>query len=298
MGLGRLGTAAPAEVSDRKSQALRRYLAEVLLAGVTGPAQGPVVALDVDGVLETDVLGFKAPTPASVLSLRALHAHGYRTVLVTGRCLDDVVELAGSSGSPAGAAEYGSVLYDRRATSVTPLVMPPALDALSRLRERLLADPSVLVDPRSATPCGPRPSSRGGRARGRRRRRSFPPAEGGDRRGADRLVDAQVDKLEGMQALLALLGEQTAVLAVGDTAADVRMLGSAQRSVVPRHAEPAARAVATRLARHPYQSGLADAVGDLVGHRPGTCAACAPPAPSPDARSMLRLLAAPEGSRM
>lgn len=295
----RLGTADAAEVSRRKSQALRRYLAETLLAGLEGPAQGPVVALDVDGVLETEVLGFKAPTPASVLCLRALHAHGYRTVLVTGRCLDDVVELAGFFGLAGGAAEYGSVLYDRSSASVTPLVTPPSLDALAWLRERLQADPSVRVDRRYGYSVRASTVDMG-------RLRTFvaPPSvvPPGLRAvlGEEQtdFIGAQVDKLDGARALLAALGEQTPVLAVGDTAADVSMLVWAQRSVVPRHAEPTAKAVATWVAPHPYQTGLADAIGSLLGHRPGTCADCAAPEPSADTRSLLRLLRAPEGSRM
>jgi hypothetical protein len=51
------------------------------------------------------------------------------------------------------------------------------------------------------------------------------------------------------------------------------------------------------VAAHPYQTGLADAVGELLGHRPGTCSRCAVPALPADTRTLLRLLRVPEGSR-
>jgi hypothetical protein len=87
------------------------------------------------------------------------------------------------------------------------------------------------------------------------------------------------------------------VLAVGDTVADVGLLRWSPLSVVPRHADTATRAAASRVARHPYQGGLADAVRELVGHRPGGCPACAPPEQTPETRTVLRLLAVAEGGR-
>jgi hydroxymethylpyrimidine pyrophosphatase-like HAD family hydrolase len=296
----RLGGATPETTSTRKAQALRRYLAQVLLPDVTASNDGPIVALDVDGVLETDGLGFRAPTPTSLLCLRALHAHGLRTVLATGRCLDDVVEMCDLFGLAGGAAEYGSVVYDRRAGSVDPLVTTAELAVLTRLRDRLRPEPAVRIDDRHQF------SVRASAVDGRHEPRTYrlPPSAVPDGVRAvfgeeqTDFVSDRVDKLEGVRALVRQLGAQTPVLAVGDTASDARLLEWALVSVVPRHADAQAKAAARLVAPRPYQLGLADAIGTLIGHRPGECPRCAPPVMSADTQTMLRLLRIPEGSRV
>ncbi|GAA3065387.1 hypothetical protein GCM10010464_32190 [Pseudonocardia yunnanensis] len=42
------------------------------------PADGPLCAIDIDGVLEAGAFGFSAITPTATTALRALAAHGYR----------------------------------------------------------------------------------------------------------------------------------------------------------------------------------------------------------------------------
>jgi hypothetical protein len=298
--LERLGEAAPESVRARKSQAVRHYLARTVLGDVTAAGYGPVVALDVDGVLETDLLGFPAPTPTGVLALRALHVHGYRTVLVTGRCLDDVVELAEVFGLAGGAAEYGSVLHEQEAASSSTLVTREELDLLAKFRADLFRRPAVRIDSRY------RFSVRASAVDHRSRLRGCVPPPSSVPAGLRAIpgeaqtdfVAARVDKLLGARTLVRQLGEERPVLAVGDTVADARLLEWAQLSVAPRHADAAARAAATRVSRRPYQGGLADAVGALIGHPPGSCAECAPPAASPDTQTMLRLLQVSEASRL
>ncbi|HEV7188885.1 MAG TPA: hypothetical protein VGN28_13405 [Blastococcus sp.] len=296
--LQRLGGASPAAAGARKSQAMREYLADVLLRGAEAPADGPLVALDVDGVLETDLLGYKAPTPTGVLSLRALHAHGFRTVLATGRSLDDVVAMSEVFGLAGGTAEYGSVAYDRRTASVTPLVDDDELAALDLLRESLQGQPSVRVDDRHRFSV--RASSVDERGRLGALERGPVPAGLRAIVGEEQtdVVTARLDKADGVHALVGLLGGEPPLLAVGDTASDVGLLGAARTSVVPRHADAAAKAAATRVARRPYQGGLAEAVGGLIGHRPGNCPRCAAPDMTAETRTMLQLLRVPEGSRL
>ncbi|MGZ4608581.1 MAG: HAD family hydrolase, partial [Blastococcus sp.] len=299
--LERLAGATPETTKARKAQAVRRYLAETLLPDVDGGASstdGPIVALDVDGVLETDLLGFRAPSPTSVLCLRALHAHGYRTVLATGRSLDDVVAMSEVFGLAGGTAEYGSVVYDHRAASVTPLVTDGELAELGRLRESLRLRAGVRVDDRH------RFSVRASNVDDRQRLGALPWAalpEGLRAIAGDEQTDvvtARLDKADGVRALVERLGGEPPVLAVGDTASDVGLLGCARTSVVPRHADGRAKAAATRVARHAYQGGLADAVGGLIGHRPGNCPRCAAPDMTIETRTMLQLLRVPEGSRL
>jgi hypothetical protein len=301
----RLDEATPETTSTRQAQAVRRYLADVLLPGVRGANgtaddDGPIVALDVDGVLETDRLGFRAPTPTSVLCLRALHAHGFRTVLATGRCLDDVVEICDVFGLAGGAAEYGAVNYDRRAGVVEPLVRADETALLDRLRDRLRPEPGVWIDERH------RFSVRASTVVGPGERRAYLPSAGAVPGGVRAIiceeqtdfVIAGLDKADGVRALVRRLGGQPPVLAVGDTAADVGLLAAARFSVVPRHADAAAKAAADGIAPRSYQLGLAHAIGTLIGHRPGECPRCAPPPLSADSQTLLRLLRLAEGPRL
>ena len=77
------------------------------------------------------------------------------------------------------------------------------------------------------------------------------------------------------------------------------MLRLASRGVAVANADAALRRAGVLRTRRPYQSGLAEAVHGLVGHRPGSCAVCAlPPAPTHARRMMLELLRAQERGRI
>jgi hypothetical protein len=93
------------------------------------------------------------------------------------------------------------------------------------------------------------------------------------------LVASGVDKGAGLRALVDTLagsgdGRAEVALAVGDTAADAPMLVLARCAFVPAHATPQAMVAGAKRTRRPYQAGLALAVAELLGHRPGTCARC------------------------
>ena len=77
------------------------------------------------------------------------------------------------------------------------------------------------------------------------------------------------------------------------------MLRLASRGVAVANADAVLRRAGVCRTWRPYQSGLAEAVQGLVGHRPGSCAACAlPAAPTHPRRTMLELLRAQERGRM
>jgi adenine/guanine phosphoribosyltransferase-like PRPP-binding protein len=86
----RLGLGEDSALRRAMSRAAQRYFAEVFLNGTRTPAHGPLVALDIDGVLEGEALGFSCLTGASAIALRALLRHGFRPVLITGRSLAEV----------------------------------------------------------------------------------------------------------------------------------------------------------------------------------------------------------------
>lgn len=298
------------------SRAVHRYLAAAgrpvrrVLPDVVAP--GAVCVVDIDGVLENDAMGFPAPTPGSVAALQALLAHGFEPVLATGRSLDEVRERCATWGLVGGVAEYGGVVLDARHDVVLDLVPRQDRALLDEVRARLAVTAGVGVVPSY------RHSVRAW-LRGGRHPRPLPDATvrevlAGVPGAADRLrvvrgarqtdlVAASVDKGRGVDALLRLLSDGAPVvvrvdpaLAVGDTVEDLPMLRHARLARAPRHAS-AEVAAEVRRTRAAHQRGFAEAVGELLGHRPGSCPVCVPAARSPRARLLTTLLSAGEGGR-
>ncbi|HEY2764590.1 MAG TPA: HAD family hydrolase [Pseudonocardiaceae bacterium] len=295
----RTGAAAHRE----SARAVQRYVAGALLSGLTRSQDGPLCALDVDGVLESDALGFPIITPSAALALRSVIAHGYRPVLATGRSLDEVRERCESYGLTGGVAEYGAVAYDHSTGTVLDRV--PAADqrTLAEVRDALCSTPGVSVDQDY------RHIVRAHRSGPDGNRRSLPAALvrtvlagigtghrlrviDGD--GQTDLVAAGVDKGGGLRALADLLGTctdpQGIALAVGDSAADLPMLALARHSYAPANADAQVRAAGVHLLRRGYAAGLAQAVQRLIGHRPGSCPMCRPPVPTAGSAALLTLL--------
>lgn len=288
------------EAANSRGTALRRYLSNTLLNDIQPNAIGPVVALDVDGVLETEVFGFKAPSPSSVLAVRALIQHGYRPVAVTGRCVDDVQEFCSMLCLAAGVAEYGSaiVLPDG---DVTPMITDVQNASLQSLRERLKRADGVRVDDRY------RYSVRASSV-GRDGKLSTLDADLAECLLTDDFqqvigalqtdfTSADVNKGRSIRSLCELMGEPQLALAVGDTDADISLLEIAAKRGVPSHATSSLKAVANIKARHPYQVGLAEIVSEFLGHTIGSCPTCVGPTLSDEAKAMVALLQTTEGSK-
>lgn len=307
---GRISRPEAERVAARHVQAYlaARYLADLPEPGRIGSDDGPLCAIDVDGVLDTDRLGFPAASPTSVLALRALRMHGYRPVLVSGRSLEEVRDRCRSYGLAGGVAEYGAFVYtsaDDRVDELAAAHRGSTVDRLAAVRGAVRRHaPEALLDPayrgivRAALP-GPR----GGRPLGDRVHRAVRAAVPGivtvvgD--GQTDFHCAEIDKGAGLRALAARLGADVpaaVALAVGDGPADRAMFAVAVRSAAPRHADRAVTAggVARRTRRR-YQAGLGEAVADLIGHPVGGCRTCRPPAASRDALLFEPVLRAAEG---
>jgi hypothetical protein len=251
-------------VDPRPARLLQRYYGEVLVGGPGPVRDGPLCAIDVDGVLETMPPGFPATGPAGALALRALVRHGFRPVLATGHSLEEVRDRCAAYGLAGGVAEYGTALHVREGGRVHALLEPAAIRALELLRATLAEARDVFFDPAH------RHSVRAFRLDARGRRRGLP---------AELVSEA---------------------LAASGTAGWLRAVpGHQQTDFVPTDAskERALRLLARELGVDggtplaPTQTGLAESVGRLVGHRPGRCAVCAPPPLSGNSRLLLDLLA-------
>ena len=306
---GRTQPASESELQRARSRALQRYFAAVYFADVTIQPNGPLCALDVDGVLETEQLGFPALTPAAALALRALALHGYRPVLATGRSLNEVITRCRTYPLAGAVAEYGSVTYENRGGTVLRLVSDRAIAALDRLRTTLEQTPGIDVDDDYRHSVRAFAIQRGQRV-GLRREvidQALAQAEADDDiravhgEGQTDFIGAAVDKGTGVRALAAQLhgpqqphADRPLALAVGDTSSDAPLHPLTDRAFAPAHASHALRQAGFELTSKPYQAGLAQAVGKLVGHPPGTCDLCRMPHPTTERRILRRVLETPE----
>jgi hydroxymethylpyrimidine pyrophosphatase-like HAD family hydrolase len=288
------------------ARAIQRYVAARIPARPAASVDGPLCALDIDGVLESGSMGFPAITPAGMLSVRALAAHGYRPVAVTGRCLDEVRERCEAYGLAGGVAEYGALAYERDSGCVVDLVAERDRRLLATVRDTLRSKPNVVLDEdyrhsvrayrRSETGLGPLTA---------RMVETVLERLGGDRcrvraipgqRQTDFVARAN-DKGRGLEALARLFSHAAGVapeieLAVGDTEADLPMLALAQHAFAPANASASVRASGVTVLRSSYSAAVAAAVGRLLGHPPGGCPSCRADRQSRETRLLLALLGA------
>jgi hydroxymethylpyrimidine pyrophosphatase-like HAD family hydrolase len=299
---------AEAELGRARSRVLQRYFAEVYFGDVERSRSGPPCALDVDGVLETDHLGFPALTPASALTLRSLMLHGYRPLLVSGRSIDEIVERCAVYGLAGGVAEYGAASYVAEGERVAEFLGDEATALLASVRSELVKADGVQLDEDY------RYAVRAFRVEGGTRRGLRPDtidaclAHLGPERLRPILGEGQtdfmvtgIDKGTGLRALARDLdlgeadgGGKPFALAVGDTTSDIPLAALAKLACAPAHARHTLGDAGFEIMRAPYQAGLAEAGARLLGHAPGGCSVCRPPPATPERKELLTALAAQE----
>jgi hydroxymethylpyrimidine pyrophosphatase-like HAD family hydrolase len=295
------------EVERQMSSRFQRYFGELLLGDVRTASSGPLCALDLDGVLESTPLGVSATSLDGAMALRAIHKHGYRPVIATGRSLPEVRERCVNYRAAGGVAEYGAAVYVTATDTAHELLTEHERESLDRLRSALARTPGVVID-------GPyRLAVRAYRLDRHGRRRALRPdqaeaalaAVGGQgvrtiagQAQTDFMVE-RVTKATGLQALADHLGEAPSsprwlAMAVGDTASDLPMLRLATRAFAPANADEEVRQAGITVLRGACQAGLADATTRLLGHRPGRCPICREPHLSSPSRLLLSVLSPPD----
>ncbi len=109
----------------------------------TGPN---LVFLDLDGVFDSETLGFPHTTTSGLTALVLLKSNGYSVIPDTGRSIEHVRNYCSSYGFDAGIAEYGSVIYDGAKGTEIGLVDNETTEELRRLRELVQCLQGVFVD--------------------------------------------------------------------------------------------------------------------------------------------------------
>ena len=295
------------------SRAVQRYFRSRYFHDLPVPTDGPLCAIDIDGVLESDRMAFPATTPAGAHALRALIVHGHRPVLVSGRSLDEVRERCRAYSLPGGVAEYGATVYARDPERTVQLSGENAGERLGELRARLAMEACVHLDESY------RSVVRAYRfdLKGERRHLEAatlkllaPELERLRLRRVDGayqtdFVPEEVDKGKGLNRLRDMLGgaDIPVALAVGDGPEDLATFPIAVKAFAPGNAQDGVRKAARKLpnfhlTRGRAQVGLAEAAASVIGHRPGECASCARPEVDAEGRLLLTILSAPDGRKV
>lgn len=292
------------------ARVVQQYYSELYFKDLLPDPSGKLCAIDIDGVVETEHLGYPSLSPASALALRSLILHGYQPVLATGRCLDEVRERCEAYHLSGGVAEYGAVMYNHRTGTSQVLLSSEEQADLEQLRailgkmEGIYLDPDYLQVVRAyrllpdGQKCSLSPETAGNILdlySGKNRIRAIQ----GDSQ-TDFMV-LGVDKGKALRLLAAellpnLSGEDRHLfsLAVGDTLSDIPMFELSERAFAPAHADPAMRSAGVLKMKSPYQAGFSQAVAWLLCHRPGSCPNCHAPDFSADTHLLLSLFGAQE----
>jgi hydroxymethylpyrimidine pyrophosphatase-like HAD family hydrolase len=265
----------------------------------------PLVALDIDGVLDRRLFGFPSTTAAGIEALSLLHAHQISVALNTARSVAEVKAYCEAYSLAGGVAEHGSYLWDAVEQRGRVLLSGEAIRQLDELRRRLELLPGVFLDCRhqySIRAFTYQHKSGGGLLPSLLS--SVRPLTIGDGAptplptlmvqqlmtdlGLDRLsfhhtridttiVAKDADKGLGLAALRDWVLEPNAeTIAVGDSEHDLSMFRAATRSFAPAHIDCArqARLLGCQIARNPYQRGLREIAHSVVHVSGQDCSRC------------------------
>lgn len=248
--------------------------------------QSPLVALDIDGVIDRRLFGFPTTTPAGIEALALLNEHGYSVALNTARSAAEVKAYCEAYPLAGGIAEHGGYIWDAIKKRGRPLLSAETAAQLDELRHHLERMPGVFLDDRHhysirAFSYQDKPRSMVTRVLKHIRASSIGDGAVGPvptllvqhlltEHGLDRLcfhhtdIDTTITAKEANKGsgLLALsdwtVGTDTKTIAVGDQEADLWMFRAATQSFAPANIGRAreARLLGCRIVRGAYQRGL------------------------------------------
>ena len=257
--------------------------------------RAPLVALDIDGVIDRRVFGFPCTTAAGIKALSLLRRHDFSIALNSARSVAEVRAYCDAYGLAGGVAEHGGYIWDAVRGCGRGLLETETLRQLDELRKAMRRVPGVFLDERH------RYSIRAfmylDKPRGLLSTviKTLRSAEIGDSAlaplptllinhlmsdlGLDRLsfhhtsidttvVAKEVDKGSGLVALRDwVLGAEAGTVAVGDQEPDLAAFRVATASFAPANIGCAreARLLGCRIARGANQAGLLEIARALVG---------------------------------
>ena len=248
--------------------------------------KAPMVALDIDGVIDSRHMGFPATTMAGAEALANLNANNISVILNTARSVREVKEYCRAYNLSGGVAEHGTFMWDAIAGSGRVLINTKAQQQLQILREKLNTIPGVFLDDRHQYSVRAFTYIKASKSPIAMAMRSMRVAELGDGAVAplsdalisqvmielnldlltahNTTIDTTVtvrdsDKGTGLVAMRDwVLGPNTETIAVGDQEPDLAMFARATHSYAPSNltCRNQAKLFECNIVQQPYQRGL------------------------------------------
>lgn len=248
----------------------------------------PLVALDIDGVIDRRLFGFPSTTAAGILAFSALQAQQLSVVVNTARSVSEVKDYCQAYSLSGGIAEHGSYVWDAIARRGKSLISAETMHQLDKLSGRLREMPGVFLDDRhqySIRAFTYQDKPQGLLSTLIRSLRSASIGDGAltplpplvirqllEELGLDRLrfhqtaidttiVAKDADKGTGLAALRDLVLEPEAqTIAVGDHEQDLSMFRIATKAFAPANlrCRRQARLIGCKIVRGQYQNGLVE----------------------------------------
>ncbi len=266
--------------------------------------RAPLVALDIDGVLDRRLFGFPCTTAAGMKALSLLSAHGFSVGLNTARSAAEVKDYCKAYSLAGGVAEYGAYLWDAVGQRERILISAEAARQLKELRHHLQRIPGVFLDERHRysiraftyrdKPSGLVQSLLSSARSSRVGDGALAPIS--THIVHQLLVDLQLDRLAfhhttidttivakevdkgtGLAALRDwVLTNDAETIAVGDGEPDLAMFRVATRSFAPANLGPKrqARLLGCKIASCPGQQGLLEIVRKIIHTDNVNCERC------------------------
>ena len=285
---------------DHWERANRRYLAAwdfltrefaLFCGGLHGPLpapqwRSPIVALDIDGVIDRRLMGFPATSLAGAQALALLAANRICAIVDTARSCVEARDYCRAYGLAGGVAEHGGYIWDAVSGRGRSLVSEDASAEMEILRARLRAIPGVFLDERHRHSVRAFTYKKPASGLASKILAELRTAEVGDGALAPLppslanavMAELKIDKLAmhhtsidttftargvdkgvGLNALRDwTLGPDAATAAVGDGEPDLAMFAVAGRAYAPANLGPKAKArlLNCRVANDAFQRGL------------------------------------------
>ncbi len=257
--------------------------------------RGPLVALDIDGVIDRRLFGFPCTSAAGMEALSLFNTHDVSVAVNTARSVSEVKDYCAAYGLSGGVAEHGAYMWDAVGERGQVLICDETARQMERLREVLRQIPGVFLDDRHRYSIRAFTYQDKPRGLASSLLKSMHAASVGDgavgplpglvasrvmaELGLDRLsfhhtlidttfVARETSKGTGLIALRdKVLGADAETIAVGDSEPDLAMFRVATRSFAPANISCAnqARHLGCRIVERPFQRGLLEIAQAITG---------------------------------
>lgn len=276
-----------------------RYCGRQCRSKPSGRWRSPIVATDIDGVLDRRAFGFPCTSAAGIEAITALHTHGFSVAVDTARSVAEVKAYCDAYGFAGGVAEHGSYVWNAVDRCGRSLIGREALAQLDKLKQHLRELPGVFLDERHEYSI--RAFTYKDKPRGIKRKLLnylLSSGVGDDVVGPvstlliqhlmtalkldllsyhhtnidTTIVAKEVSKGKGLVALRDwVLGEDAETVAIGDQEPDLAMFEVATHSFAPSNigCGREARVLGCHIADRSFQRGLLEITGEiLAAYRP------------------------------